>query len=68
MSQPTPELPMRGKARDYIYPRCVWCNGENYALAVLAYSCGEIPCAAAAGCGRFLPEDYRDPFPDREES
>lgn len=56
-------LPVRGKAWDYIYPRCVWCNGENYALAVLAYSAGEIPCAAVNGCGRFLPEDYRDPIP-----
>lgn len=50
--------PIRGKSRDGIYPRCVWCNGENYALAVLAYSAGEIPCAAVNGCGRMLPADY----------
>jgi hypothetical protein len=56
-----PELPQMGKAWDYIYPRCVWCRGENYALAVLAYSRGETPCAAVNGCGRYLPEDYRRP-------
>lgn len=52
----TPRLPI---ARDRIYPRCVWCNGENYMPAVLAYSAGDIPCAAVNGCGRHLPEDYR---------
>lgn len=47
-----------GRSRDGIYPRCVWCRRENYALAVLAYSAGEIPCAAAGGCGRRLPAEY----------
>jgi hypothetical protein len=58
---PAAELPQMGKAWDYIYPRCVWCRGENYVLSVLAYSRGEIPCASVGGCGRFLPEDYRRP-------
>lgn len=57
--QPTPAAPLMGISCDRIYPRCVWCRGENYALAVLAYSAGEIPCAAAGGCGRYLPDDYR---------
>lgn len=52
------ELPQIGKSRDGVYPRCVWCRGENYAPAVLAYSAGEIPCAAASSCGQFLPNDY----------
>lgn len=51
--------PVLGPAKDRIYPRCVWCRGENYLPAVLAYSAGEIPCSAAGGCGRYLPEDYR---------
>jgi hypothetical protein len=50
--------PKRGRSRDGIYPRCVWCDGENYALAVMAYSRGEIPCASTTACGRFLPDDY----------
>lgn len=50
--------PIRPRSHDGIYPRCVWCNGENYTLAVLAYSRGEIPCTAAGGCGRKLPADY----------
>lgn len=52
------KLPVRGRSRDGIYPRCVWCDGENYALAVIAYSKGEIPCASANACGRFVPDDY----------
>jgi hypothetical protein len=52
------ETPKRGKSHDGIYPRCVWCEGENYCLAVLAYSRGETPCAAVGGCGRYLPADY----------
>lgn len=51
--------PGRGITRDRIYPRCVWCDGENYVLAVLAYSAGEHPCAAVPGCGRYLPAEYR---------
>jgi hypothetical protein len=61
------ELPQMGRSRDYIYPRCVWCRGENYALAVIAYSAGEIPCAAVDGCGRYLPEDYRRPDDEPED-
>lgn len=49
-----PQLP---PSRDGIYPRCVWCNGENYLPAVFAYSAGTIPCAAAGGCGKRLPAD-----------
>lgn len=51
--------PVRGISYDRIYPRCVWCNGENYALAVLAYSRGEYHCAAVPSCGRYLPQEYR---------
>lgn len=60
-AEPVPDLgaPMLRPTRDRIYPRCVWCNGENYRPAVLAYSAGETPCAAAGGCGRYLPESYR---------
>jgi hypothetical protein len=58
-----PTEPIRGISRDRIYPRCVWCNGENYALAVIAYSRGETPCASVNCCGRYLPEDYRLPPP-----
>lgn len=54
-----PTEPLFGVSHDRIYPRCVWCRGENYALAVLAYSAGQIPCAAVRGCGRYLPEHYR---------
>lgn len=46
------------KSHDGIYPRCVWCRGENYALAVLAYSHRVIPCASVNNCGRYLPESY----------
>jgi hypothetical protein len=45
-------------SRDGIYPRCVYCRGENHAFAVLAYSNRERPCAARRGCGRLLPETY----------
>ena len=56
---PTPDpRPQMRPSRDGIYPRCVWCRGENYALAVLAYSRREVPCAAAGGCGRLLPVEY----------
>lgn len=54
-----PPRPILGISYDRIYPYCVWCRGENYGPAVLTYSAGEIPCAAAVGCGRYLPEDYR---------
>lgn len=50
-----PRLP---KSRDGIYPRCVWCNGENYIPAVLEYSAGTRPCASVYDCGRYLPTEY----------
>jgi len=56
--------PVLPTASDGIYPRCVWCRGENYALAVIAYSAGEIACAAVRSCGRKLPEDYIVEVPD----
>lgn len=54
----TPKLP---RSSDGIYPRCVWCDGENYGPAVFAYSLGETPCAAAGGCGKTIPESYIGP-------
>jgi hypothetical protein len=53
------DLPLRGPSHDGIYPRCVWCGGENYALAVLGYSNGEYPCASVNNCGKYVPESYR---------
>jgi len=53
-----PMEPVMPPSRDGIYPRCVWCRGENFTLAQLAYSAGEIPCAAVNGCGKFLPAEY----------
>jgi hypothetical protein len=50
--------PMKPVAKDGIYPRCVWCNGEIYGPAVIDYSKGKIPCAAVNGCGEYLPKDY----------
>lgn len=50
--------PVLMPSRDGIYPRCVYCDSENPALAVLAYSRREIPCAAAHSCGRSLPAEY----------
>lgn len=50
--------PVIPKAPDGVYPRCVYCRGEIYLLAVIAYSAGEVPCAAVNGCGRYLPPDY----------
>lgn len=50
--------PIRPPSRDGYYPRCVWCNGENYMPQVYAYSCGDVPCAAVHGCGRYLPASY----------
>jgi hypothetical protein len=50
--------PLIGMSHDGIYPRCVWCRGENWALAVISYSRGEIPCASTTNCGRFLPTSY----------
>lgn len=50
--------PQMAPSHDGIYPRCVWCRGENYLPAVIAYSAGEIPCASTTNCGRYLPPDY----------
>ncbi len=47
--------PIKPIANDGIYPRCVWCGGEIYALAVIAYSKAEEPCLI---CGKFVPEEY----------
>lgn len=60
------DTPVRGISWDRIYPRCVWCDGENYALAVIAYSRREIPCAAVGGCGRYLPKGYGKVIVDDE--
>lgn len=64
-------LPILSKARDGIYPRCVYCLGENYALAVVGYSTRQHSCAAVRSCGRTLPEDYVvtiDPEDDGHEA
>lgn len=50
--------PILKPAKDGIYPRCIWCGGENYAMAVMKYSRGETSCAAADSCGRYLPKEY----------
>jgi hypothetical protein len=50
--------PVLDPSKDGIYPRCVFCRGENYGPAVMAYSRREIPCVAVAGCGEYLPESY----------
>lgn len=52
------DVPVVPKAADGIYPRCVWCFGEQYAAAVIAYSAGEIACTAVPTCQRYVPEDY----------
>lgn len=57
--------PIRPITHDRIYARCVWCDGENYGPGVIAYSTGDIPCAAVKGCGRYLPENYRRPRPQQ---
>jgi hypothetical protein len=55
MSVSEPSKPVREKAADGIYPRCVWCNGEIYGPAVIAYSRGEAGCHQ---CGKTLPKEY----------
>ena len=55
--------PVLGKSRDGIYPRCVWCNGENYGPLVFPYSLGELngcPTAKEEGAEPCpdLPKDY----------
>ena len=52
---PAPQLP---PSRDGVYPRCVWCDGENYAPAVMAYSKGLISCPSVNNCGKKLPKEY----------
>lgn len=58
MSNENGDKPTLRQSRDGLYFRCVWCGHENWMLAVGAYSRGDIPCAAAPGCGRFLPQSY----------
>lgn len=58
--------PVLKPTKDGVYPRCVWCNGENWAMAVIDYSVGKAPCAAVGGCGRYIPKEYiklNDPAP-----
>lgn len=50
--------PIRQPAYDGVYPRCVWCGGENYGPAVIEYSNGKIPCASVNNCGKYLPKEY----------
>lgn len=50
--------PIIKPAKDGIYPRCVWCGGENYAMTVMDYSKGKTPCMSADSCGKYLPEVY----------
>lgn len=57
-SEPGKPVPILPKSRGGHYPRCVYCCGEIYAPAVLAYSLGEIACAAMGRCGRKLPPSY----------
>lgn len=52
------ETPVRPKAADGMYPRCVWCNGEIYGPAVWDYSHGCVPCGSVSGCGKRVPPDY----------
>ena len=54
----TAARPLRGPNSDRVYCRCVWCDGEIYALHVIAYSVGDLPCGHR-GCRRYLPADYR---------
>lgn len=49
------KLPKLGKAKDGVYPRCVYCDIELYAPSVMAYSLGEVGCGR---CNKGLPEDY----------
>lgn len=52
-----PELLIRKNTlkdlQDGIYPRCVWCNGENYGPSVIAYSEGKANCYQ---CHKFIKE------------
>lgn len=50
--------PTLNPSPDGIYPRCVYCNGENYAPAVIKYSKGEIECVSINACGKKLPKEY----------
>lgn len=47
--------PIRKPEADGIYPKCVWCGGENYGPNVIDYSKGVSPCHQ---CGNLLPLDY----------
>lgn len=52
------EQPLRPPSHDRIYPRCVWCGVELYALGVIAYSLGDAACGC---CGRKLPATHVRP-------
>lgn len=54
----TTQQPIRKPEADGVYPRCVWCGGENYMPAVIAYSKGKMACASVNGCGKKLPKEY----------
>lgn len=47
--------PIRKPEKDGVYPRCVWCGGENYAPNVIDYSLGKSACHQ---CGKLLPSSY----------
>jgi hypothetical protein len=49
------EQPIIMPSYDGIYPRCVWCNGENYGPNVIDYSEGKSGCHQ---CGKLLPKEY----------
>lgn len=52
------DKPVREPEADGAYPRCVWCGGENYGPAVIAYSKGKIACPSVNDCGKKLPKGY----------
>jgi hypothetical protein len=63
--QETTMHPIRKSERDGIYARCVWCDGENYAPNVMAYSKGQSACHQ---CGKLLPPEYVTFKSPREET
>lgn len=54
----TTQIPIKPPSKDGVYPRCVWCGGENQMGAVIDYSKGKIACASVNNCGKYLPEEY----------
>jgi hypothetical protein len=49
------KVPLRQPEHDGVYPRCVWCDGENYGPNVIDYSKGISSCHQ---CGKLLPKEY----------